>query len=241
MHARTHAVVYYFRTKQEVGSIPPSAPDGGGAAPGADLDVIYGGSASSRPRHRASAVLAPTGAPGAALAVCCREDVPAERAGAWARALLRAVAPAAVVILGAVRPEHYRGAGDASQEFLSFTLQTTARRQQQGPAALAQRAAAPPPLPSGSIVAGLPAALLTACELRGLAGVLLVSVEQVPALLPDSLPHLAGAAAALLSEAPAAAAPALAGALRDAGRVAAARAGVEHWLGRARGAGSVYV
>ncbi|GBF92612.1 hypothetical protein Rsub_05226 [Raphidocelis subcapitata] len=227
----------------QVGSIVP-VPGAPGAAPGSDLDVIYGGAVSARPRRRASTIAALPG--GAAAAACCREDVAPERAGAWARALLRAVRAARVLVLGSMSAEHYRGGGDPSQEFLSFVLSTSAaataaaaapRQQQQAKAAAA---ALPPRLASGSIVAGLPAALLSACEVAGVPAQLLVSVDQVVALLPDSLPHLAAGAAALLDQRPAGAgAGSVAAALRDRARVAAARDSLEHGAAAAR-TGSVY-
>jgi fatty acid desaturase (delta-4 desaturase) len=176
--------------------------------------------------------------------VLVREAVPPGRAGAWARALLRAVRPRRALLLGSLPAELYRGAGDPSQEFLTFVLETSAARAAAGGADTAAAKPAPGgprPLPAGSIVGGAPAALLTACELAGLDARLLVSVDQVVALLPDSLPQLAAGAAALLAQqGGGGGAAALAAALRDGGRVAAARAGLEHQAARGRGMGSVY-
>jgi hypothetical protein len=89
--------------------------------------------------------------------------------------------------------EQYRGEADASQELLAFVLRSTA--------ALQQQAAAPkgsPFLPSGSIVSGLPAALLTQAELAGTPAELLVVVEQVPSLVPETLALLAQRMAGVL-------------------------------------------
>jgi predicted ATP-grasp superfamily ATP-dependent carboligase len=84
-----------------------------------------------------------------------------------------------------LQAEQYRGDSDPSQEFLAFLLQSTPARQ---PAAAA--AAAAPYLPSGSVVSGLPAALISQAELREVPAELLVVVESVPALVPATLQEL---------------------------------------------------
>lgn len=95
-------------------------------------------------------------------------------------------------VCGAVlhmQAEQYRGEADASQELLAFLLRSTPLRQQHEQSAAAQQAI--PYLPSGSIVSGLPAALLTHAELTGLPAELLVVVDQVPSLVPETLKQLA--------------------------------------------------
>jgi hypothetical protein len=90
-----------------------------------------------------------------------------------------------------VQVEQYRGEADASQELLAFVLRSSPLRQQleqQGNSAAGRGV---PYLPSGSIVSGLPAALLTQAELSGLPAELLVVVEQVPSLVPETLTQLA--------------------------------------------------
>jgi fatty acid desaturase (delta-4 desaturase) len=221
----------------------PSSGPGAGAAPGADLDIIYGGARPSRRAPLPSSIAAPGGAPGAGelTAVLARGGVAAERGGAWARAVLRAVAPRRALLLGSMPAELYRGVGDPSQEFLTFVLATSQHKAAAAAPAAAAGGGAPVPLPSGSIVAGAPAALLAACELWGINAQLLVSVDQVLALVPDSLPHLAAGAAALLAAgAGGGGGGGLAAALRDAARVAAARASLEQHAARARVTGSVY-
>lgn len=90
-----------------------------------------------------------------------------------------------------VQVEQYRGEADPSQELVAFVLRSTPMRQQ-----LEQQPAAAPPgpkvpyLPSGSIVSGLTAALITQAELRALPAELLVVVEQVPSLVPETLGYL---------------------------------------------------
>lgn len=90
-----------------------------------------------------------------------------------------------------MQAEQYRGEADPSQEFLAFLLQSSSARQ---PAA----AAAAPYLPSGSVVSGLPAALISQAELRGVPAELLVVVESVPALVPATLHELSALISAAL-------------------------------------------
>lgn len=98
------------------------------------------------------------------------------------------------VVCTHTKAEQYRGEADASQELLAFILRSSAVRQQHEQKLAAAAAAAGPSipyLPSGSIVSGLPAALLTQAELAGLPAELLVVVEQVPSLVPETLMQLA--------------------------------------------------
>lgn len=91
-----------------------------------------------------------------------------------------------------LQAEQYRGEADASQELLAFVLRSSPLRQQQhGAPGSAAATAVVPYLPSGSIVSGLPAALLTQAELAELPAELLVVVEQVPSLVPETLGQLA--------------------------------------------------
>jgi hypothetical protein len=55
-----------------------------------------------------------------------------------------------------------------------------------------------PFLPSGSIVSGLPAGLITQCQIRGTPASLIVSVDTVPHLIPVVLSQLAAAMANVL-------------------------------------------
>lgn len=98
-----------------------------------------------------------------------------------------------------MQAQQYRGEGDASQELLAFALRSTAlsKEQQQQPVV--------PFLPSGSIVSGLPAALLTQAECAGLPAELLVVVEQVPSLVPETLAQLAEVVVKALRQQPTAA------------------------------------
>ena len=73
-----------------------------------------------------------------------------------------------------------------------------------------------PFLPSGSIVSGLPAALMTQCQVKGIPGALVVSVDTVPHLIPSTLGQLAAAVGKVLEvQAPGAAAAELVVGLGD--------------------------
>lgn len=105
-----------------------------------------------------------------------------------------------------LQAEQYRGEADASQELLAFVLQSTPlRQQQQRPSSelpgIGTGQPVAPYLPSGSIVSGLPAALITQAELSGLPAELLVVVEQVPSLVPETLLQLARLAEGALQQA----------------------------------------
>jgi hypothetical protein len=90
-----------------------------------------------------------------------------------------------------VQVEQYRGEADPSQELLAFVLRSSPLQQQLEQQSSSAAGHGVPYLPSGSIVAGLPAALLTQAELSGLPAELLVVVEQVPSLVPETLTQLA--------------------------------------------------
>ncbi|GLC37939.1 hypothetical protein PLESTB_001500000 [Pleodorina starrii] len=133
------------------------------------------------------------------LLVCCQYDVPRERALAWARSLLGQVSCRHAVFLGSMAAEQFRGQGDASQEELIFALRTRAAQQKQQQE---QRVSKPPVplLPTGTVVGGLPAALLSHCQLRGVSAELLVMVEMVAEGRPALLESLAAALGALLRD-----------------------------------------
>ncbi|PNH07828.1 hypothetical protein TSOC_005670 [Tetrabaena socialis] len=172
--------------------------------------------------HPAPAPLLPTGTVvgglPAALLSHCQYPVVRERAAAWARSVLGQVSYGHAVFLGAMPAEQFRGQGDASQEEMVFSLLTRAARQQQP----STHPAPAPLLPTGTVVGGLPAALLSHCQVRGQSAELLVLVEMVAEGRPALLEALAAAlAAALTGRGAAAAAGALAG---GAGLAAARRA-----------------
>ncbi|KAG2496144.1 hypothetical protein HYH03_005746 [Edaphochlamys debaryana] len=160
----------------------------------------------------------PDGPEAGALLVVCQYGVARERCSAWARAVLSQMSYGHAVFLGAMAAEQFRGQGDASQESLLFSLATKAaqqRRTEQGGAPSA------PPLPTGSLVGGLPAALLSHCQVRGQSAELLVTVEMVMEGRAAAAEALAGALAAALGGS--SGVPAAAEALRTPGVRAAAR------------------
>ena len=90
-----------------------------------------------------------------------------------------------------LQAEQYRGEADPSQDLLTFALRTTTlwQQQEQQQTAVSGQPVVPY-LPSGSIVSGLAAALLTQAELADVPAELLVVVEQVPSLVPETLQQL---------------------------------------------------
>lgn len=96
--------------------------------------------------------------------------VSAERSNAWAKTLLREVRPEKVVVVGSIPSQHFRGKL-SSDEALIFNLETLAQRLDEKDGALK----GVPYFPSGSVVDGLAAALLTQCQIMKLKGRLLVS------------------------------------------------------------------
>ncbi|GIL88653.1 hypothetical protein Vretimale_17247 [Volvox reticuliferus] len=129
------------------------------------------------------------------LLVCCQYEVARERAPAWARSVMGQISCGHAVFLGAMAAEQFRGQGDASQEELIFALQTSASQQQR----LQAGGRSPVPLlPTGTVVGGLPASLLSYCQVRGAAADLLVMVEMVLEGRPALLEALSAALGQLL-------------------------------------------
>lgn len=106
------------------------------------------------------------------LIACTRRQLPPEQAVTWADTVLAALKPASVVIASSILSLEYRGPGDAAEENLIFELHTSTARP--------PRAAAVPSLPPGTLITGLPAALLQACEVAGLPATALTAVESSP-------------------------------------------------------------
>ncbi|GIL65913.1 hypothetical protein Vafri_19553 [Volvox africanus] len=129
------------------------------------------------------------------LLVCCQYEVARERAPVWARSVLEQISCSHAVFLGAMAAEQFRGQGDASQEELIFALRTSASQQRQ----LQAGARGPVPLlPTGTVVGGLPASLLSYCQVHGASADLLVIVEMVLEGRPALLEALAAALGQLL-------------------------------------------
>lgn len=111
------------------------------------------------------------------LLVQCPRELPAEQAPVWARTVMAALQPRALVVAATLPAMSYRGPGDPADEDLVFSLQTEAAA-----AGAAGAAGLPPPLPEGTMLGGLAAALLARAELQQLPAALVAGVQaqQVP-------------------------------------------------------------
>jgi hypothetical protein len=187
----------------------------------------------------AAAIAAAAGAASAAAAAAA--PVPDARAGSWARGVLDKLRPSRVLVVAEAQGEQYRGEGDPSEDLLAFSLRTTTATVEEG------AEAPPPPLPAGTVVGGLAAALVAECELAGIPAMAVIAVEMVPALTAAHAPALGRAAAAAAralaaggggddDKGAAAAAAAVAARLEAAPALHAAR----HDMERAMPAGGVY-
>ena len=167
----------------------------------------------------------------------CPRELPAEQAPTWARAVLAALQPRALVVAATLPAMSYRGPGDPADEDLVFSLQTGAAaaaaagsERDEGASAAAATTGLPPQLPEGTVLGGLPAALLARAELLQLPATLVagVQVQQVPdaqflfalgqalAAALRATPAGSGDMAAALAQQPRAAAVAALGAAADA-------------------------
>jgi len=126
--------------------------------------------------------------------------VPDARAGAWARGVLAKLQPSRVIVVAETPGEQYRGEGDPSEGLLAFTVWTSkaaAEAAQATSSASSGNSGVPPTLPAGTVVGGLPAALLAECEYSGVPAVAVVAVEMAPALAATHAPALGRAVAAV--------------------------------------------
>ena len=113
--------------------------------------------------RRASVVAQP-----GALTVSCRQHVPPERAVAWTQALLQHFPAQRVRVLCSLQPHELHGSrhsGGAS--CAQYRVQTAAAAAAVA-AAWQSSTATAPLLPSGTLVLGLPAALMSRCQASGL-------------------------------------------------------------------------
>ena len=105
-----------------------------------------------------------------ALIACSRRSLPPEQAVTWAQTVLAAIKPAAVIAASSILSLEYRGPGDATEENLIFEIHTTTSASPNGV----------PSLPAGTLITGLPAALLQECEVSGISATVLTAVESSP-------------------------------------------------------------
>ncbi|KAJ7562051.1 hypothetical protein O6H91_03G053200 [Diphasiastrum complanatum] len=130
------------------------------------------------------------GEPSVVLAIV-QYEVPAERSFSWVKALFQAIESERVVVTAGLQTHHFRGRLSPDDPVL-FQLTTDAQRSEDK-----ENQPIAPYFPSGSLVDGLAAALLTHCQLRGIKGRLLI-------LWPDAessfLPLLANIFSAIVKE-----------------------------------------
>ncbi|BDA44865.1 probable proteasome assembly chaperone 1 [Coccomyxa sp. Obi] len=113
----------------------------------------------------------------AVLVAMCRAAVTPERSGAWANGLFAEINPEQVICISSLPARQFIGQEDPTQEPLHFLLQTNGSRSEQKHGI--------PLLPTGNLVSGQPAAIMSYCQVHGIPATLLVSVDASP--LPDSI------------------------------------------------------
>lgn len=115
---------------------------------------------------------------GGMLLVSCSRAVHPERSWAWARGVLEALQPQDSIVVSTMPANQFRGDGDAANDTLVFAVATSAAAVQQPaqPAATAADGAGgggrgpaggggmPPPLPSGTLLSGVAAAIVSYCQ-----------------------------------------------------------------------------
>ncbi|GAB4817203.1 hypothetical protein N2152v2_004249 [Parachlorella kessleri] len=117
------------------------------------------------------------------------KPLPPEQAATWADAACAALQPAAVVITTTIPAMEYRGPGSPADEDLIYSLASPAATAPAPPSSGSRSVrgssrGAPPPLPPGSLLGGLPAALLVHCVQQELPAEAVVGVQLGPA--PDA-------------------------------------------------------
>ncbi|CAL5230003.1 g13442 [Coccomyxa viridis] len=106
----------------------------------------------------------------------CSSLIPPERAAAWVEGMLSHVEAQHAVVVASLPAREYIGVGDPTQESLQYVLESTA--------ATGSCTHGLPYLPTGNLVSGLPAALMSCCQVQQRAATLLLSVDASP--MPDS-------------------------------------------------------
>eukprot|EP00250_Pteridium_aquilinum_P033979 c6792_g1_i1 orf=448-1365(-) len=143
---------------------------------------IYDGRNPKRQSAHTCDVYALDGEQASVVMVAVQSPVAEERANSWARVVLEALVPERVLMVAMVQREHFRGKLSADDEVV-FRLETDALRTEgseraQGELSLkdsVREQGIVPYFPSGSLISGLPAAVLTRCQLLGLKARLLLS------------------------------------------------------------------
>ncbi|KAG0602217.1 hypothetical protein M758_11G168400 [Ceratodon purpureus] len=101
--------------------------------------------------------------------ICIQYALPPECANLWTKTVFQAIQPDRVLIMDAISSLHFRGKLSADEPLL-FRMETSASKK-----AKKDQAAVVPYYPSGSLVDGVAAALITHCQLRALKAELLMS------------------------------------------------------------------
>jgi hypothetical protein len=121
------------------------------------------------------------GGGGGMLLVSCSRAVHPERSWAWTRGVLEALQPQESIVVSTMPANQFRGDGDAANDTLVFAFATSAAAAVAQPAAAAigtadggrGRAGAggmPPSLPSGTLLSGVAAAVVSYCQASCLDG-----------------------------------------------------------------------
>lgn len=95
--------------------------------------------------------------------------VPPESATVWTKAVFQVIQPSRVLIMDAISSLHFRGKLSADEPLLFLIESSASKKAKKGQATIA------PYYPSGSLVDGVAAALITHCQLRALKAELLMS------------------------------------------------------------------
>lgn len=111
------------------------------------------------------------------LVAVCRAAVTPERSGAWANGLFAEINPEQVICISSLPARQFVGREDPTQEALHFVLHTSGSG--------AEQSHGTPLLPTGNLVSGQPAAIMSYCQVHGIPATLLVSLDASP--LPDSI------------------------------------------------------
>ena len=100
-----------------------------------------------------------------AVVMCVPKPVPEERTYALAKLLLDSIVPERLLILASVQMENFRGKLSADDHAI-FRMETDTQRSEEGADGINREDF--PYFPSGSVVSGLPAAILTRCQIHGI-------------------------------------------------------------------------
>ncbi|GAQ88760.1 hypothetical protein KFL_004570020 [Klebsormidium nitens] len=107
------------------------------------------------------------------ILVSVPEGVRQEGAAAWARALFGGVSATRTVVLGSIPRSKFLGAADEGASPVIYTVETSAQR-----AATGQAGTNVTYLPTGNLVDGVAAAVVSHCQVRNLVATLLVNIDQ---------------------------------------------------------------